>query len=195
MSITPSTYLGEDVLETIRIGKSITKALFVNSGLFPPRKETGRSEQQVDSEMELYIRIYRLLNDLDGKETTEIEDSKLPPIGGKSCEKDICGLRCGGGRSGFVVNWKGILMPCNRLDKISADLMENSFKHAWASVNREANNWPQVPECQGCAYRNVCNKCAARMLQYAEPGKQPYGLCEQTKEFVKHGILQILECE
>ena len=195
LCITPSRYLGEDVLETVRTGRSITKELTVNSSLFAPREETGRSQQQDESDADLYIRIHRLLNEMDGRETKEIEADRLPPAGGPSHECDRCGLECGGGRSGFVLNWRGEMLPCNRLDRIRAYPLKDGFREAWARVNREANSWPRVPECEGCAYRGVCHNCAAAMLRYAEPGKQPAGLCELTRYYVRHGIRHIPECE
>ena len=196
LTVTPNKYLGEDVLETIRTGFNITKAFSVSGGLFTPREETGRSQQRDDSDLDLYVRIYKLLNELSGRETIGIDSAKLPPVGGPSHKCDECGLRCGGARSGFVMNWKGELLACNRLgDYIHANAVKDGFKKAWAKINFEANHWPRVPECEGCAYEKVCFNCAATTIQYAEPGKIPIGLCEKTKCFVQHGIRQIPDCE
>ncbi len=195
LSITPNTYLGQDVLETVRKGKSLTRNTYVNSALFTPRVETGRSGLNNDSDIDTYIQIYRLINELDGRETKEIDEDKLPPVGGPSHECQKCGLMCGGGRSGFVLDWKGKMMPCNRMDMIYAFPLLNGFRDAWNKVNLEANSWPRVPECQECVYREVCNNCPANMLLHAEPGKQPMELCKRTKQFVKHGIVHIQECD
>jgi len=195
VSITPNTFLGEDVLETVRVAHEICKAVTVNSCIFNPREETGRSKQQDDPENELYLKIYRLLNELDGVETKRIDEEKLPPAGG-TCPEDVGrGLRCGGGRSGFVMNWKGVLMPCNRMEMIQGDALKDGFSKAWAKVNREANNWPRVPECEVCAYKDVCHDCAANQLRFAEAGKIPTKLCEQTRFFVRNGVTLIPECE
>ena len=195
LSITPSIYLGEDVFETIRIARDITKQISVNPSLFVPREETGRSEQKDDLDADFYISIYKYLNELNGIETKKIDIDKLPPIGGTLRECDKCGLKCGGGRSGFTINWKGVLMPCNRLEMISAYPLKIGFKNAWDKINQEANRWPRVPECEGCAYQEVCLNCAANMLQYAKPGKQPVGLCERTKYFVHQGVKLLKECD
>ncbi|MCR5565564.1 MAG: radical SAM protein [Clostridiales bacterium] len=195
IAVTPNSFLGEDVLETMRLINSLGRHSSVNNGLFTPQEETGRSNVQIDSDDEMYVRIYRLLDEFAGKETKEIDEEKLPPYGCNIHECTECGLRCGGGRSNFVVNWKGALLPCNRLNQISADILKDGFKAAWENVHKEAMSWPQVPECLECVYRKVCNTCAANMLRYAEPGKQPIGLCEQTKYFVKHGVAHIPECE
>ena len=195
LNVTPNRYLGEDALETLRISKSITDRVTVNAVIFPPREETGRSKQQDQPELDQFIRIQKLLCELNGREIKEIEAEKLPPAGGPRHECDQCGLQCGGARSGFVINWKGEMTPCNRLDRIRAYPLRDGFREAWSRLNREANNWPRVPECEGCAYKDVCFHCAANVLLYGEPGKQPTALCELTKYYVQHGLRQIPECE
>ena len=195
VSVTPSVFLGEDVFETIRLARSMCKTVLVNQCIFVPREETGRSMQRDNPETEMFMRICRLNNELNGVENTSIDEDKLPPYGGGKHECSKRGLRCGGGRSGFVVDWKGTLMPCNRMDMIHAYPLKEGFKRAWERINQEADNWPRVPECEGCPYDSVCNNCAANMLQYAEAGKQPVALCEQTKYFVANGVSQIPECE
>lgn len=195
INITPNAYMGDEVLETIRFSRSLTQRVFVNSEIVIPREETGRSHLQDNPDIDSYIRIYQLINELDGREIKKIEDAKLPEVGGPYHECQQCGLSCGGGRSSFSVDWKGVLSPCNLLEMIVADPLNDGFKKAWEVVNRAVNDWPRVPECVGCAYRDVCNRCAAKMLEFAEPGKQPLELCRQTKLFVQHGITHITECE
>lgn len=195
ITTTPSAYLGEDVFETIRVGNSITEAFTINSGLFTPRQETGRSDQRDDLDVDFYVRIFRLFNELHGIGTNIIEEDKLPSIGGPHHECDKCGILCGGGRSGFVMDWKGTLMPCNRFNNICSYPLQVGFKEAWTKINYEVNHWPRVPECEGCAYEGVCHKCAANMLQYAEPGKQPIKFCERIKRMVQQGIMHIPDCE
>ena len=195
LTVTPNRYLGEDALETIRLGKRLDKGLIVNTDIFAPREETGRSRQEDNIDVDQYIRIYRLLNELAGRETKEIDPDRLPPAGGPSHECTQCGLQCGGGRSAFVIDWKGTMMPCNRLNVIHADPIREGFKEAWARINREAESWPRVPECEGCAYRSVCSICAASMLRYTEPGRQPTELCETVRYYIRHGVMKIPECE
>lgn len=195
VSVTPNQFLGEkDVLKTIRIGKSLGRAFAVNSGIFKPREGTGRSDQEDDMEADVYVRIYRLLDELNGREHRTIDVDKLPPAGGPSHECTECGLRCGGGRSSFVVDWKGTMMACNRMTMLSADLLNEGFAAAWKKVNEGANSWPRVSECDGCPYLSVCDTCAANMLQFVKPGERPIALCERTKYYVQCGVLDIQEC-
>ena len=86
-------------------------------------------------------------------------------------------------------------MPCNRLEMVRAYPLKDGFKEAWAQINRAAETWPRVPECKGCAYRNICHHCAGTMLQYAEPGKQPKEMCEMIRYYVQNGIMHIPECD
>lgn len=195
ISITPNRYIGEDLLETIRIAKELCPTVIINTCFSDPREETGRSGQQDDADLGLYIRAMKYLDHLEGHETVEISEDLLPPCGGPDHETTECGLKCGGGRANFSIDWKGMLKPCVDLEQIQAFPLQEGFAAAWAKVNQEANRWPRVPECNGCAYDGICNGCAAYRLRFAEPGKIPTELCEQTREFVRHGVRQIPECE
>ena len=194
ISITPSVYLGEDLIETIRVAKELSKDVSINACIIPPRKETGRSNQQDDIGTELYIRAYQYFNNLSGRKTEIINEEKLPPSGGQFHTISECGLLCGGGRSTFAIDWKGMMKPCVNFETICAYPLKDGFASAWSEVNQKANHWPRVPECKGCAYEKVCNNCAANMLRYAEPGKVPIGLCERTRELVRNGILELPDC-
>lgn len=195
ISITPNKYLGEELLETIRIARELCKTVIVNSIFSTPREETGRSGQQDDAELDLYIRAFKYINQLEGIETAEMNERDLPPCGGTPCNISECGLKCGGGRSNFSIDWKGTLKPCVDFERIRAYPLKEGFATAWAKVNQAANSWPRVPECEECAYSDVCNTCAAYMLRYADPGTLPAGLCQQTRKFVCSGVKQIPVCE
>ena len=195
LSVTPSKYLGEDVFETIRFGKTFGTELAVNNFLMDPREETGRSGQQDEVDIDFYVRLLRFLDEKDEKVIRVIPEEQLPPIGGPSCECRECGLQCGGGRSSFNIDWKGIMYPCNQLSMIKGYPLRTSFSDAWKQINRTVENWPRVPECEGCAYEPVCPNCAARIVQFTDPGKRPAALCEQTRYLVQHGVRHIPECE
>ena len=195
VTVTPNTILGEDALETVRVAKSLCRRVVVNSMIFPPREETGRADQTKDPELDLYVRIYRLLDELEGRESRDISPDKLPAVGGLRHICTECGIKCGAGRSSFTVDWKGIMTPCNRLDMVQGYPLEEGFKTAWDRVNKWANELPRVPECDGCPYEGVCDNCAANIMLFAEPGQQPTELCERTKYLVQHGVRHISECD
>ncbi len=195
ISITPSRYLGEDIFETIRIAREMCGHVDINTFYTSPREETGRSGYQDDADLELYIRAIKYRGQLEGQKPIEINEERLPPAGGPCHETNECGFQCGGGRSAFAIDWKGIMTPCTDMDLIRSYPLKDGFATAWSRINQEVNNWPRVPECMGCAYEDVCNHCAAKTLRYAVPGKVPTALCEQTREMVRNGALYIPECE
>lgn len=195
VSTTPSVFLGEDLLETLRVGKTLCKDMDFNFGIITPREETGRSEQRDDPDLDLYIRAFRLLNELNGHENQKISPDLLPAPGGPLHVCSECGLNCAAGRSMFAIDWKGILRGCVRLDMVRGYPLEEGFRTAWTRVNQWAAGFPRVPECEGCAYKDVCDNCVGDMLLYAEPGKQPIDLCERTKLLVQNGVHKMPECE
>lgn len=195
ISITPNRYLGDDLFETIRIAKKLCDNVVINPCISTPREETGRSEQQDDIDIGLYIRAYKYLYQLKGNEITGLKTNNLPPSGGSRHDTSKRGLRCGGGRSGFAIDWKGVLMPCFDMRAIRGYPLKDGFANAWSQINYKANNWPRVSECEGCVYDGVCNNCAANILRLTAPGQLPTELCEQTKELVRNGIKHVPECE
>ena len=96
--------LGEDIFETIRIAKELSKKVVINTFYTSPREETGRSGYQDDADTELYIRAIKYLAELDEIKTIEINGEQLPPTGGPCHETTECGFLCGGGRSSFAIN-------------------------------------------------------------------------------------------
>ena len=94
-----------------------------------------------------------------------------------------------------MIDWKGTMRPCNRMEAIEALPLEEGFQAAWRRINRAACGWPRVPECEGCAYEPACVNCAAQMLRFTSPGKQPVAFCEQTRYLVQHGAWRIPDCE
>lgn len=195
ISVTPNKYMGRDVFETIRFGKSFDRGVQVNNFLMNPRTETGRSGQHDDLDIGLYAKIWKLLDENTGETIKEIPEDSLPPIGGSVHECDLCGLECGGGRSGFNIDWKGAMHPCNLFTYIESYPLEIGFTEAWKQINQVVESWPRVPECEGCAYSTVCSKCAARMLQYVKPGKQPVPMCGEVRYLVQHGAWHIPDCD
>ena len=89
------------------------------------------------------------------------------------------------------------MMPCNRMDMIRAYPLQEGFEKAWAKLFQQVNDWPVYSGCIGCPYARVCNTCAGNHLRFAEAGKKPTGLCEQTKRFVCSGVRQVpdIECD
>lgn len=220
--VTPNRYLGEDVFETIRTAYELFPNVKVNSIIFRPKEETGRSDHTDDPDTEMYIRIFRYLASLRGRTLQQIDENELPEPGCpiKKADTDSisiaaeekctgcsdltsphgenrkpCGLLCGAGRAIFSIDWKGQMIPCSLLEMIKSDPMTEGFQAAWNHIHQEALRWPRPAECEECPYRDVCNTCALNMLQYAEPGVRPAGLCRRTRKLVSAGVYRMPDCK
>ena len=195
ITVTPSRYLGEDVFDTVHAAQSICPRVAVNSTLFSPREETGRAGLSHDASLELYARVYRHMEEQQGNILPVIPADRLPPAGGPHHVCEERGFQCGGGRSCFSIDWKGVMNPCTEMGIVRAYPLRDGFLEAWRLINRAVNAWPRVPECQECPYEQVCSNCAARVLQYGQAGTRQAALCERTKYFVQNGVIQLPKCE
>jgi radical SAM protein with 4Fe4S-binding SPASM domain len=193
INIPPNRLPGADVFGTLRLARELCPSVTVNTMLSAPRQETGRTKEDLDEDS--YIRILKYDRELRGIHISPCPDEDLPAPGGPECGKVCRGLRCGGGRSGFSVNWQGVMSPCNDMEMIRAFPLETGFDEAWRQINQAANDWPRASACEGCAYSEVCERCAARVAYFAEPGTWPHALCERTKRFVQQGVYPKPDCE
>ena len=195
INVTPCRELGEDVFGTIRLARELSRNVRINPMLFQPREETGRSRDFADLDADFYIRILRFRNELKGVHLETCPAECLPAEGGPDPDKVLHGVLCGGGRSGFNVNWKGVMIPCNLLDGIKAWPLETGFSEAWRQIREAVEQWPRSSACDGCAYEDVCESCVGQMANLAEPGTWPRALCERTKRFVQQGVYPVPDCK
>ena len=197
LTVTPSRFLGADVFDTIRLAHGLYKNVKINTNLFSPKQETGRSGQEDDIDTDEYIRIFRFLAKLNGRELTGVPADILPETSIQAADKNVSpkpGILCGGGRSTFTISWKGTMMPCSMLDGITAYPLENGFAKSWTEVNEAVNRFTGTLGCAECAYVDVCNNCAAYVMQLEKSGRPRCELCEQTIQYVLSGVRKNPEC-
>lgn len=195
VNITPSAYMGEGVLKALKAAKDFGVEYTINDVLIDPKEETGRAGQARDLSVEEYARIYAYRNELNGVPTTPIPLEKLPPAGGPCRECEERGLPCAAGMSCFTIEWDGTMLMCNSIRQYSGKPLEEGFQAVWDRLHRVAADWPQIAACNGCPYVHICTNCMAVKNQFAEPGKQPWALCEQVRYLVSRGVKKIPVCE
>ena len=195
IALTPNRYEGEACLDTVRAAHDICGSVRINTIVFPPRKETGRAEHTDDLETDLYVRAFKLLEELNGRKVSPVSAEMLPKPGGVSREPVGCGVDCGAGRSGFNITWQGKMIPCNRLEMIESDPFQLGFREAWSRINDQVSRLPRVPECEGCPYKPTCSACAGDLVPFAVSGNRPDQLCQRTVAFVRQGIWRLPDCE
>ena len=190
IAVTPNRFMvgkGEEILKTvIKLGLPFK----INYGLLDPRENTDRHGNEIEAPLDEYVKMLKLQAQVRKYEIKAVDEMSLPDIGSAN-EKQEYGMRCGAGRSGFSIDWKGKMHPCNSLYKISAYPLRDGFKVAWEDIKNQSKAFPRPIECTKCSYRDVCLPCAALHLQGAEPGHANPMICKRTKRMVKEGILKL----
>ncbi|MBE5892151.1 MAG: radical SAM protein [Lachnospiraceae bacterium] len=96
-------------------------------------------------------------------------------------------MSCKAGKSSYVINWKGNMIPCVMLDNPGASVQETGFAEGWKQITEGVERLCISDECASCKYKVVCNTCAAAAL--AETGKcdaVPDYICRYTKRSMEH---------
>lgn len=190
ISLTPNRYSAGDNERLLELAASTGMRYEINSSLMNPREETGRAQGIHEIAWAEYFRLLKLKMKLAGGTLPEECLQDLPKPGQAATQAPV-GLKCGGGRSSFTMNWQGKMMPCNRLCHLSADALALGVDAAWERTHDAAMHYPLPCECEGCAYQKVMNTCAAVHLMDTVPGHASPKMCEWCREIVRSGLRQL----
>ena len=185
LSITPNAYMRDDMYHLLKVAKETQLHFTINRGLIPPRKNTGRVEQDLSGDD--YVEIFRIRSEMEHAPLTSVDPIELPDpnrYGHKTR-----GLHCGGGRSSFTIQYNGDMCPCPSLYETTAKPLEVGFAEAWRQINERAENYPMPEECGDCAYYDYCQVCPAMHANAPQPGHCDPRICERTKCFFSAGLL------
>ena len=188
VAVTPNGYMtdGEEIIRFLQEEK-IPYA--INSGLLKPREETGRD--LADADLDTYINMLKLRASFRGTDLeaeTDPESLPDPNVGQGSA---VCGVTCGAGRSGFAVDWRGNMRPCNTFPSEGESIPDLGFREAWRRTNYTATHFPLPTECQGCAYQGVCKHCVAEHSAGAEIGHASPAICAMGRRMVAEGLMSL----
>lgn len=183
LSITPSRFMQKDLHSLIAMVDSWGIRYGINSQLMTPRKNTGRSKE--DMTLDQYIEMFKFRDKLKHWVTPESISPEELPEEGHGSESQI-GLKCGAGRSSFHMKYNGWICPCASLEEIDANVLQIGFKSAWEKINYQANHYILPAECNGCFYRKVCPDCAG--MHKEAKGHCNTRVCERTKRLVSEGF-------
>ena len=194
LAITPSKYMGENILDTIRAAHAFGIPYTMPSFLIDPKAETGRSGRNHEMDLDTYVEACKLKNKLEGKEMLSIDAELLPSPGGPHHDCDLCGLECSGGRSSFEIDWNGAMYICNYITSVACYPLTEGFLPSWNKLHQIAANWKRAPECVECPYEPLCPKCELRKANFGKNGKQiPSLQCNQIKYLVQNGVYIVQE--
>lgn len=187
IAITPNRFM-TDGKEILRLTQEMGFPSYtINACLFAPREETGRQGQSLDMTTEGYIELFRFSRSLRGKESIPVAARDLPDIQSNRTESRR-GLRCGAGRSGFDINWRGEMFPCSNLYDQVAYPLQVGVKQAWEQVHQIALDYPMPMECDGCAIYEKCIRCPAAH-QNAPKGHADTQYCRHGLALVEAGVM------
>ena len=187
LSITPSAFMRGDVLNTLELADQLKIPFNINASLFQARGNTGR--QFEDLTVDEYIEVYKKRNELRHYNETITVDLKELPDPGVSSNNSM-GLKCGAGRSSFVIKYDGTMSPCVSLYDIISYPLKYGFEQAWREINLKVNEYIRPAECVDCFYSTVCLKCVA-FHEKAPAGHCDRRICQRTMKMVSAGVLPI----
>lgn len=186
VSITPSKFMWGDIEETLHAVDKLDVPYYVNAFLSPPRQNTGRALE--DLTVEQYISVYKKRNELSNiGELPCIDLADLPYPNYNRLEKQ--GLRCGAGRSSFLIKYDGTMSPCVSMSYISVNTLYLGFEKAWKQVHNAAISYRIPSECDDCLYSGVCLRCATLHRNAPKEGHCDPRVCERTRKMVSAGVL------
>ena len=158
--ITPSSYMSPWTERVLQLAKSFYVSVLVNDTLIDPHDNTGRKKADFNLTLEEELRIKEKRKELfsSGYSTGDHEffmkRRNRPMLSDK-------GLYCDAGRSGFAVNWDGVMVPCLSFprDVVCAYPLRDGFRQAWSEVNEGVKNYEVPKACHHCELNDKCHYC------------------------------------
>ena len=201
LAITPNRFMEEDAIRLIDTAQELGVPYAINSELFEPRPETGRSGQKIGASIDTYIRMLKrqreYMEDAELSQILLVNESELPTLGSGSGERR--GIRCAAGRSMFEIDWRGRMYGCSSLRSLYAEPMDGSevpegaFIQAWKLINERVNNVLIPAECGDCAYSDICITCPVAHEQNGSSAHCNREYCERVKRMVMEGLVSLRE--
>jgi len=161
--VTPSSYMSPWTERVMKLAKSFGVSVMVNDSLIEAHENTGRKKADFDLSFE---------EDLIIKEKTK---EMFPPLYSADDHEFFMkrrnrpmlsekGLYCSAGRSGFAINWDGVMVPCLSFprDVVCAYPLCDGFLQAWREVNKGVKNYEVPKACHSCELNGKCHYCPMR---------------------------------
>lgn len=180
--VTPSSYMSPWTERVIALAGSFGVSVMVNGSLIDPHENTGRKKADFDLSLE---------------EDTNIKEKKqemLPPSYDAADHEFFMkrrnrpmlsdkGLYCSAGRSGFAVNWDGVMVPCLAFprDVACSYPLRDGFCQAWREVNEAVKNYEVPQACHSCEVNDKCHYCPMNHQKVAAKHQCDTDFCNYIK--------------
>ena len=170
----------------MKLAGSFGVSVMVNDGLIDPHDNTGRKKADFDipleEDMSIKAKTKEILLPLYDAADHEffMKRRNRPMLSEK-------GLYCSAGRSGFAVNWDGIMVPCLSFprDVVCAHPLRDGFHQAWSEVNEGVKNYEVPKACHSCELNDKCHYCPMRHPKGAAKHQCDPDYCNYMKARIK----------
>ena len=180
--VTPSSYMSPWTERVMKLAGSFGVSVMVNGDLIDPYDNTGRKKADFDLSIE---------EDMSIKEKAK---EMLPPLYDAADHEFFMkrhnrpmlsdkGLYCSAGRSGFAVNWDGVMVPCLSFprDVVCAHPLRDGFRQAWSEVNEAVKNYEIPKACHSCELNDKCHYCPMNHSKVAAKHQCDTDYCNNVK--------------
>ena len=158
--ITPSSYMSPWTERVMQLAKSFGVSVMVNDTLIDPHDNTGRQKADFDIPLEEGLKIEEKRKEMFSSGYSTVEHEFFMKNRNRQHVLDK-GLYCDAGRSGFAVNWDGVMLPCLAFprDVVCAYPLRDGFHQAWSEVNEGVKNYEVPKACHSCELNDKCHYC------------------------------------
>lgn len=187
VSVTPSTYLFDDVVNILTLCKDERLKYNLTFSLVDAREDTGRSIMNYGLSAEEEISLREVVRKTTGKQLYSNSDSFLPP---ERCSANVeCkGIECNAGRGSYAVTWDGVLHPCFRVMDVGVSLKKKSFADAWRTISDATDSIVIPSECESCSAKRSCNSCYIMRADPQDPRHCNRDMCKRTLLKIQNGL-------
>ena len=118
------------------------------------------------------------------------EKNAPKPFGPCSREPKV-GMPCNAGTIRFVIDSKGVMIPCMSIPEVAINTFEHSFEECWQYIHDTMAKVKQPVECVGCPYEEKCQLCPVGKYDDLFSGHCNKSLCEFAVKEYQAGLLHI----
>ncbi len=180
-----------DLNKLVKLAEEFNASFIPATYIFPPARRDSGKEKFHESRMSPYEAAETRINatflrnpHVDKQDQArKLLESITGPIAIASYNT---GFSCTAGRSGYWINWQGILSPCTMIPAPNADLKQISFEKGWKEIVEKVSKIQTCNECKICRKKFFCQSCAAAcLLENEDFSKKPSYLCEVTDAMIQ----------
>lgn len=184
--VTPSSYMSPWTERVMQLARSFYVSVMVNDYLIEPNDNTGRSKADFDISIEETIRIQEKRKELFSSGYTTGDHEFFMKRRNRPMLSDK-GLYCDAGRSGFAINWDGVMVPCLSFprDVTCAYPLCDGFHEAWHEVNEAVKNYEIPQACHSCELNDKCHYCPMNHQKTAAKHQCDSDFCNYRKAYDK----------